>query len=186
MHSSTSDVKYLLSNSGRFLYEIQLNSSVNKMSVDNLATVIGVNLIRPKIEDPAIIMRGKRNSWNHWHRNTWHAEILGCIHSLEINDFLWWSCGYKPEMCLGTASTAGQSQAVCLLGCKGVYGDKTPSGITLCVPFMEFSPFRNLVRSSLCCLEQGGVKSFFREQRKLKEMRVLIYFYSLHLLHLAL
>ncbi|NWW12211.1 RHG25 protein, partial [Oreocharis arfaki] len=48
----------LLSNSGRFLYEIQLNSSVNKMSVDNLATVIAVNLIRPKIEDPALIMRG--------------------------------------------------------------------------------------------------------------------------------
>ncbi|KAJ7397697.1 Rho GTPase activating protein 25 [Pitangus sulphuratus] len=42
----------------RFLHEIQLNSSVNKMSVDNLATVIGVNLIRPKIEDPATIMRG--------------------------------------------------------------------------------------------------------------------------------
>ncbi|KAF1432660.1 Rho GTPase-activating protein 25, partial [Spheniscus demersus] len=48
----------LLSYICRFLHEIQLNSSVNKMSVDNLATVIGVNLIRPKIEDPAIIMRG--------------------------------------------------------------------------------------------------------------------------------
>lgn len=48
----------LLSYICRFLFEIQLNSSVNKMSVDNLATVIGVNLIRPKIEDPAIIMRG--------------------------------------------------------------------------------------------------------------------------------
>ncbi|NXL75292.1 RHG25 protein, partial [Leptocoma aspasia] len=48
----------LLSYICRFLYEIQLNSSVNKMSVDNLATVMGVNLIRPRIEDPAIIMRG--------------------------------------------------------------------------------------------------------------------------------
>ncbi|NWY56162.1 RHG25 protein, partial [Chionis minor] len=48
----------LLSYICRFLHEIQLNSGVNKMSVDNLATVIGVNLIRPKIEDPAIIMRG--------------------------------------------------------------------------------------------------------------------------------
>ncbi|NXM83173.1 RHG25 protein, partial [Oenanthe oenanthe] len=48
----------LLSYICRFLYEIQLNSSVNKMSVDNLATVIGVNLIRPRVEDPAIIMRG--------------------------------------------------------------------------------------------------------------------------------
>ncbi|NWX45640.1 RHG25 protein, partial [Steatornis caripensis] len=48
----------LLSYICRFLHEIQLNSGVNKMSVDNLATVIGVNLMRPKIEDPAIIMRG--------------------------------------------------------------------------------------------------------------------------------
>ncbi|NXO65206.1 RHG25 protein, partial [Phainopepla nitens] len=48
----------LLSYICRFLYEIQLNSSVNKMSVENLATVIGVNLIRPMVEDPAVIMRG--------------------------------------------------------------------------------------------------------------------------------
>ncbi|KAM8794661.1 rho GTPase-activating protein 25 [Eudromia elegans] len=48
----------LLSYMCRFLHEIQLSSSINKMSVDNLATVIGVNLIRPKIEDPAAIMRG--------------------------------------------------------------------------------------------------------------------------------
>nr|XP_031362572.1 rho GTPase-activating protein 25 [Lonchura striata domestica] len=48
----------LLSYICRFLYDIQLNSSVNKMSVDNLATVMGVNLIRPRIEDPAVIMRG--------------------------------------------------------------------------------------------------------------------------------
>ncbi|XP_043844527.1 rho GTPase-activating protein 25 isoform X2 [Dromiciops gliroides] len=48
----------LLSYVCRFLYEIQLNSAVNKMCVDNLATVIGVNLIRPKVEDPAVIMTG--------------------------------------------------------------------------------------------------------------------------------
>ncbi|KAM4867165.1 rho GTPase-activating protein 25 isoform 1-T3 [Thomomys bottae] len=48
----------LLSYICRFLHEIQLNCAVNKMSVDNLATVIGVNLIRSKIEDPAVIMRG--------------------------------------------------------------------------------------------------------------------------------
>ncbi|XP_074837811.1 rho GTPase-activating protein 25 [Carettochelys insculpta] len=48
----------LLSYICRFLHEIQLNSIVNKMSVDNLATVFGVNLIRPKVEDPAVIMRG--------------------------------------------------------------------------------------------------------------------------------
>nr|XP_045009464.1 rho GTPase-activating protein 25 isoform X2 [Jaculus jaculus] len=48
----------LLSYLCRFLHEIQLSCAVNKMSVDNLATVIGVNLIRSKVEDPAVIMRG--------------------------------------------------------------------------------------------------------------------------------
>ncbi|XP_067857145.1 rho GTPase-activating protein 25-like [Heptranchias perlo] len=48
----------LLSYICRFLHEVQLHCSVNKMSVDNLATVIGVNLLRPKIEDPVAIMRG--------------------------------------------------------------------------------------------------------------------------------
>ncbi|XP_074064072.1 rho GTPase-activating protein 25 isoform X2 [Macrotis lagotis] len=48
----------LLSYICRFLHEIQLNCAVNKMCVDNLATVIGVNLIRPKVEDPAVIMTG--------------------------------------------------------------------------------------------------------------------------------
>uniref|UniRef100_UPI00398EB5A2 rho GTPase-activating protein 25-like n=1 Tax=Pristiophorus japonicus TaxID=55135 RepID=UPI00398EB5A2 len=48
----------LLSYICRFLHEVQLHSSINKMSVDNLATVIGVNLLRPKIEDPVAIMRG--------------------------------------------------------------------------------------------------------------------------------
>ncbi|XP_059497066.1 rho GTPase-activating protein 25-like isoform X2 [Stegostoma tigrinum] len=48
----------LLSYICRFLYEVQLSSKINKMSVDNLATVIGVNLLRPKLEDPVAIMRG--------------------------------------------------------------------------------------------------------------------------------
>ncbi|XP_006625613.2 rho GTPase-activating protein 25 [Lepisosteus oculatus] len=48
----------LLSYICRFLYEIQLNSGVNKMSVENLATVIGVNLLKPRIEDPVTIMKG--------------------------------------------------------------------------------------------------------------------------------
>uniref|UniRef100_A0A4W3H9H2 Rho GTPase-activating protein 25 n=1 Tax=Callorhinchus milii TaxID=7868 RepID=A0A4W3H9H2_CALMI len=47
-----------LSHLHRFLYEVQLHSNINKMSVDNLATVIGVNLLKPKIEDPVAIMRG--------------------------------------------------------------------------------------------------------------------------------
>lgn len=42
----------------RFLYEVQLNSKVNKMSVENLATVIGINLLKPQVEDPITMMKG--------------------------------------------------------------------------------------------------------------------------------
>ncbi|KAM3925673.1 rho GTPase-activating protein 25 [Leptodactylus fuscus] len=47
----------LLSFICRFLYEVQKNSSVNKMSVDNLAMVIGVNLLKPRTEEPVALMR---------------------------------------------------------------------------------------------------------------------------------
>ncbi|KFQ64214.1 Rho GTPase-activating protein 24, partial [Pelecanus crispus] len=42
----------------RFLDEVQSYSSVNKMSVQNLATVFGPNILRPKVEDPLTIMEG--------------------------------------------------------------------------------------------------------------------------------
>ncbi|XP_070621378.1 rho GTPase-activating protein 25 [Erythrolamprus reginae] len=42
----------------QFLHEVQQSCDTNKMSVENLATVFGVNLIRPEMEDPVIIMRG--------------------------------------------------------------------------------------------------------------------------------
>uniref|UniRef100_A0A671MZE0 Rho GTPase-activating protein 25-like n=1 Tax=Sinocyclocheilus anshuiensis TaxID=1608454 RepID=A0A671MZE0_9TELE len=41
----------LLSYICRFLFEVQQNSKVNKMSVENLATVMGVNLFKPQVED---------------------------------------------------------------------------------------------------------------------------------------
>ncbi|OCT89939.1 rho GTPase-activating protein 25 isoform X1 [Xenopus laevis] len=41
----------------RFLFEVQKNSGVNKMSVDNLSMVIGVNLLKPQTEDPEALMR---------------------------------------------------------------------------------------------------------------------------------
>ncbi|XP_023679923.2 rho GTPase-activating protein 22 isoform X1 [Paramormyrops kingsleyae] len=40
----------------RFLDEVQSHSSENKMSVQNLATVFGPNILRPKMEDPVTIM----------------------------------------------------------------------------------------------------------------------------------
>ncbi|XP_053559359.1 rho GTPase-activating protein 24 isoform X4 [Bombina bombina] len=42
----------------RFLDEVQSYAGVNKMSVQNLATVFGPNILRPKIEDPMTIMEG--------------------------------------------------------------------------------------------------------------------------------
>ncbi|XP_045079350.1 rho GTPase-activating protein 22-like [Coregonus clupeaformis] len=42
----------------RFLDEVQSHSSQNKMSVQNLATVFGPNILRPKMEDPQTMMEG--------------------------------------------------------------------------------------------------------------------------------
>uniref|UniRef100_A0A3B3CLW6 Rho GTPase activating protein 25 n=1 Tax=Oryzias melastigma TaxID=30732 RepID=A0A3B3CLW6_ORYME len=41
----------------QFLFEVQLHSSVNKMNVENLATVMGINLLKPQIEDPFTMMK---------------------------------------------------------------------------------------------------------------------------------
>uniref|UniRef100_A0A4W3HXW8 Rho GTPase-activating protein 24 n=1 Tax=Callorhinchus milii TaxID=7868 RepID=A0A4W3HXW8_CALMI len=48
----------LLKYTCRFLDEVQSYSDINKMSVQNLATVFGPNILRPKIEDPVTIMEG--------------------------------------------------------------------------------------------------------------------------------
>ncbi|XP_074476415.1 rho GTPase-activating protein 22 isoform X2 [Sebastes fasciatus] len=42
----------------KFLDEVQSHSIENKMSVQNLATVFGPNILRPKMEDPLTIMEG--------------------------------------------------------------------------------------------------------------------------------
>ncbi|XP_019740686.1 rho GTPase-activating protein 25 [Hippocampus comes] len=47
----------LLSYVCRFLFEVQLHSQVNKMNVENLATVMGINLLKPQLEDPISVMK---------------------------------------------------------------------------------------------------------------------------------
>uniref|UniRef100_A0A3B3ZZS2 Uncharacterized protein n=1 Tax=Periophthalmus magnuspinnatus TaxID=409849 RepID=A0A3B3ZZS2_9GOBI len=47
----------LLSYICRFLFEVQMHSKVNKMNVENLATVMGINLLKPQIEDPITVMK---------------------------------------------------------------------------------------------------------------------------------
>uniref|UniRef100_A0A672YX82 Rho GTPase activating protein 22 n=1 Tax=Sphaeramia orbicularis TaxID=375764 RepID=A0A672YX82_9TELE len=44
----------------KFLDEVQSHCNENKMSVQNLATVFGPNILRPKMEDPVTIMEGIR------------------------------------------------------------------------------------------------------------------------------
>ncbi|KAM4745083.1 rho GTPase-activating protein 25 [Anableps anableps] len=41
----------------RFLFEVQRHSDVNKMNVENLATVMGINLLKPQLEDPMTVMK---------------------------------------------------------------------------------------------------------------------------------
>ncbi|XP_047236113.1 rho GTPase-activating protein 25 [Girardinichthys multiradiatus] len=41
----------------RFLFEVQRHSNVNKMNVENLATVMGINLLKPQIKDPVTVMK---------------------------------------------------------------------------------------------------------------------------------
>lgn len=43
----------------RFLDEVQSHANENKMSVQNLATVFGPNILRAKMEDPVSMMEGK-------------------------------------------------------------------------------------------------------------------------------
>ncbi|CAB1457225.1 unnamed protein product [Pleuronectes platessa] len=47
----------LLSYVCRFLFEVQQHSKVNKMNVENLATVMGINLLKPQMEDPIDVMK---------------------------------------------------------------------------------------------------------------------------------
>lgn len=42
----------------RFLDEVQSHAGENKMSVQNLATVFGPNILRPRVEDPVTMMEG--------------------------------------------------------------------------------------------------------------------------------
>ncbi|XP_075334336.1 rho GTPase-activating protein 22 isoform X1 [Odontesthes bonariensis] len=42
----------------KFLDEVQSHSNDNKMSVQNLATVFGPNILRPRVEDPVTMMEG--------------------------------------------------------------------------------------------------------------------------------
>lgn len=56
---------------GSFLFEVQLHSKVNKMNVENLATVMGINLLKPQIEDPVTVMKGENASLTCPSTNAW-------------------------------------------------------------------------------------------------------------------
>lgn len=50
-----------------FLFEVQRHAAVNKMNVENLATVMGINLLKPQIEDPFTVMKGGRSACTYTH-----------------------------------------------------------------------------------------------------------------------
>lgn len=58
---------------GRFLFEVQLKSTVNKMNVENLATVMGINLLKPQIEDPITVMKGEAQTRGRIRRVKMHS-----------------------------------------------------------------------------------------------------------------
>lgn len=64
----------------RFLDEVQAHSSINKMSVQNLATVFGPNILRPKMEDPVTMMEGRYSCcWGNTASVFW-----GCRNMLKV------------------------------------------------------------------------------------------------------
>lgn len=71
-----SDVVTLSSPVCSFLFEVQLHSAVNKMNVENLATVMGINLLKPQIEDPFTMMKGGGSAQTHWNIRTVHFGEL--------------------------------------------------------------------------------------------------------------
>lgn len=56
----TSDNTAMTHLCSRFLNDVQSYSNVNKMSIQNLATVFGPNILRPKAEDPESIIGGEK------------------------------------------------------------------------------------------------------------------------------
>jgi len=61
----TLDNKAMTHLCSRFLNDVQSYSSVNKMSIQNLATVFGPNILRPKAEDPESIIGGEKYLGHH-------------------------------------------------------------------------------------------------------------------------
>lgn len=91
----------------RFLFEVQLKSRVNKMNVENLATVMGINLLKPQIEDPIAVMKGEEQTSGHLcdpeiHLNVLHSHFLYFLQRLLWSRSWWqsWSASTRPSFLL--------------------------------------------------------------------------------------
>lgn len=64
------------------MFEVQLHSAVNKMNVENLATVMGINLLKPQIEDPFTVMKGggahKHTATSVFTSENWLHDVYSC------------------------------------------------------------------------------------------------------------
>ncbi|XP_027716445.1 rho GTPase-activating protein 22 isoform X5 [Vombatus ursinus] len=96
----------------KFLDEVQAHSNINKMSVQNLATVFGPNILRPKKEDPVTIMEGTSLVQ---HLMTIliskHSQLFSAAHSDAPSDAAIDAPAPKPEV----KSTAPRSAAEWIL-----------------------------------------------------------------------
>lgn len=78
----------------RFLDEVQSYSDVNKMSVQNLGTVFGPNILRPKVEDPVTIMEGNFKTCFLLWLNVCVWCVQACPYSSSLSGFQMWPYSY--------------------------------------------------------------------------------------------
>ncbi|CAL8300258.1 unnamed protein product [Merluccius merluccius] len=84
----------------RFLDEVQSHCNENKMSVQNLATVFGPNILRPRVEDPVTMMEGSSQVQ---HLMTAMISEHSCLYQWEEKE-----ADQEPKAPTKTGSSLGQ------------------------------------------------------------------------------
>ncbi|CAL8256616.1 unnamed protein product [Lota lota] len=106
----------------RFLDEVQSHSNENKMSVQNLATVFGPNILRPRVEDPVTMMEGSSQVQ---HLMTVMISEHSCLYQWEEKE-----ANQEPKAPTKTQSSPGQRCRVEWIS-QGDNNPKTCSSVAL-------------------------------------------------------